>query len=227
MEFLSDADVRTKLTELFPELDFAAAEKLCEDCRILHFRQGEEIFNNGGQALAVDWLLEGRCKLVKVLLPGRETVLHLVEAGHFLDLCVFSGHEKRVVTAQALTDCTVLRCERNSVTQAAASCGKFALRLIRALAVRERMFINKIAASQGKISVKRRLAGWILHRMRMEHSAKIADPETRELLAGLLGVTRESLSRQLSSFANEGVLKLEKDYIIVMDECSLRRALEE
>lgn len=227
MEFRSDIDVRKRLTELFPELDFATACRLAGECRVLQFRQGEEIFNNAGPAIAVDWLLEGRCKLIKALQPSRETVLHLVDAGHFLDLCVFSGHEKRVVTAQALTDCTVLRFERNSITQAVTSCGNFALRVIRALAVRERMFINKIAASQGKISVRRRLAGWILHRMRMEGAAKITNSETRELLAGLLGVTRESLSRQLSSFASEGILKIEKDFIIVMDERSLRRAMEE
>ena len=102
-----------------------------------------------------------------------------------------------------------------------------AQRVMRALAVRQRMFINKIAVSQGKISVRRRVAGWLLHKARVERSAVLEDVVTREVLAGLLGLSRESLSRQLSRFAQEGMIRLERRTIVLTDEEALRRCLME
>ena len=98
---------------------------------------------------------------------------------------------------------------------------------MKALAIRQRMFINKIAVSQGKISVRRRVAGWLLHKARVGRTNVVDDGITREVLAGLLGLSRESLSRQLSSFADDGLVRLEKKAIIIQDEKALRRFLED
>ena len=98
---------------------------------------------------------------------------------------------------------------------------------MRALAMRQRMFINKIAVSQGKISVRRRVAGWILHKARVDKTSVLEDVMTREVLAGLLGLSRESLSRQLSRFVQEGMIRLERKTIVIVDEEALRRCLLE
>ena len=89
------------------------------------------------------------------------------------------------------------------------------------------MFINKISASQGKISVRRRVAGWLLHKARVERSLVLKDGVTREVLAGILGLSRESLCRQLGHFSSEGVIRLDRKVITIIDEQSLRRSLEE
>ena len=88
------------------------------------------------------------------------------------------------------------------------------------------LFINKIAASQGKISVRRRVAGWLLHKVRVENTPELEDGITREVLAGLLGLSRESLCRQLGQFSREGVIRLERKRITVLDLQALRRSLE-
>jgi CRP/FNR family transcriptional regulator len=55
----------------------------------------------------------------------------------------------------------------------------------------------------------------------------VDDGITREVLAGLLGLSRESLSRQLSAFAEDGLVRLEKKAIIIQDDKALRRFLED
>jgi len=84
-----------------------------------------------------------------------------------------------------------------------------------------------MTVSQGKISVRRRGAGWLLHKARVEKSHRFQDGVTREVLAGLLGLSRESLCRQISRFVQEGLIRLEHKTIIVEDEAGLRRSLDE
>ena len=140
---------------------------------------------------------------------------------------VFFGNGTAFVSALALSRCSVLRIDAKVLRSVLAENAAFALRLMKALAVRQRMFINKIAVSQGKISVRRRVAGWLLHKARVSGSTVVDDGITREVLAGLLGLSRESLSRQLSTFADDGLVRLEKRAIVILDEKALRRLLED
>ena len=146
---------------------------------------------------------------------------------HFLDHCIFFGSGQAFVSALALSKCSILRIDAKVLRSVLMGNAAFAMRLMKALAIRQRMFINKIAVSQGKISVRRRVAGWLLHKARVGRTNVVDDGITREVLAGLLGLSRESLSRQLSSFAEDGLVRLEKKAIIIEDEKALRRFLED
>ena len=113
------------------------------------------------------------------------------------------------------------------VRSLAETCPALGVLLIRALSSRHRLFINKTAESQGVISVPRRVASWLLHRRKMEKSVAIELVGTRELLARLLGVSRESLSRELNGLARSGVIALERRTITILDEAALRTAAQE
>ncbi len=216
------------LTACFPELSAAEAERLANASRICSFAKGAWIFSEGSAETSTAWLMEGKVELLKSSLSGKNTILHVMSEGHFLDLCaLFGGREDMFYSAAALTPCRILRIDSRELLSVLAGNAPLALRLMKALAVRQRMFINKIAVSQGKISVRRRVAGWLLHKARMEQSAVLDDSITREVLAGLLGLSRESLSRQLSLLAREGMIRLDRRAIVILDEDALRRCTGE
>ncbi len=221
-------DLREFLLSRFPELSAAEAERLAGASRICAFSKGAWIFTEGSAETSTAWLMEGKVELLKSSLTGKNTVLHVMNEGHFLDLCaLFGGRDEMFYSAEALSPCRVLRIDSAELLSVLGGNAPFALRLMKALAVRQRMFINKIAVSQGKISVRRRVAGWLLHKARMEQSPVLDDSITREVLAGLLGLSRESLSRQLSLLAREGLIRLDRRAIVILDENALRRCTEE
>ena len=219
--------VQEKLAAIFPELTEQQCTRLAAATRTVSYAKNEWIFSEGESLGSADWLLSGSVELLKGSMAGKNTILHVVREEHFLDHCIFFGSGQAFVSAMALTKCTILRIDAKVLRSILMDNAAFAMRLMKALAIRPRMFINKIAVSQGKISVRRRVAGWLLHKARVGRTNVVDDGITREVLAGLLGLSRESLSRQLSSFADDGLVRLEKKAIIIQDDKALRRFLED
>ncbi len=219
--------VQEKLASVFPELTAQECSRLADSSRVVNYSKNEWIFAEGEPLGSADWLLSGSVELLKGSMAGKNTILHVVREDHFLDHCIFFGSGQAFVSALALTKCVILRIDAKVLRSILMGNAAFAMRLMKALAIRQRMFINKIAVSQGKISVRRRVAGWLLHKARVGRTNVVDDGITREVLAGLLGLSRESLSRQLSSFADDGLVRLEKKAIIIQDEKALRRFLED
>ena len=219
--------VQEKLTTIFPELSAEECARLASSSRLVNYAKNEWIFVEGESLGLADWLVSGNVELLKGSMSGKNTILHVVREEHFLDHCIFFGSGQAFVSALALSRCSVLRIDAKVLRSVLMDNAAFAMRLMKALAIRQRMFINKIAVSQGKISVRRRVAGWLLHKARVGHTNVVDDGITREVLAGLLGLSRESLSRQLSAFADDGLVRLEKKAIIIQDDRALRRILED
>ncbi len=222
---MEDAEkLRKELTMVFPELSMEEVRELLSASSLCRFYKGECIAREGSVLARTDWLLSGTVALLKGSLPGRDIVLHVLNAGHFIELGTLFHSGPFPMDVRALEDCLVLRMESRALLALSTRNGNFALCLMRALAMRQRMYINKISVSHGKISTRRRVAGWLLHKARMEGSGEIKDDITREMLAGLLGLTRESLSRQLGAFAKEGAIALKHGAIAILNEEVLRRA---
>jgi CRP/FNR family transcriptional regulator len=219
--------VQEKLAAIFPELTEQECTRLASSARTVTYAKNEWIFSEGESLGSADWLLSGSVELLKGSMAGKNTILHVVREEHFLDHCIFFGSGQAFVSALALTKCVLLRIDAKVLRSVLLGNAAFAMRLMKALAIRQRMFINKIAVSQGKISVRRRVAGWLLHKARVGRTNVVDDGITREVLAGLLGLSRESLSRQLSAFAEDGLVRLEKKAIIIEDEKALRSFLED
>ena len=219
--------VQEKLAAIFPELTEQECTRLASSARTVTYAKNEWIFSEGESLGSADWLLSGSVELLKGSMAGKNTILHVVREEHFLDHCIIFGSGQAFVSALALTKCVILRIDATVLRSVLLGNAAFAMRLMKALAIRPRMFINKIAVSQGKISVRRRVAGWLLHKARVGRTNVVDDGITREVLAGLLGLSRESLSRQLSAFAEDGLVRLEKKAIIIQDEKALRSFLED
>lgn len=191
-------------------LDDRDWRELAARMRVADFAPGEVLFHEGGPCEALPLVLSGEVKLVKAGPEGREHVLHLTRPGAFCDVGALFYSGGLPCTAEAVTTGRALWLDKKTLQDSVTRNPALAGYLLRVLAHRQRLFINKVAGSQGVISVARRVAGWLLHRSRMEKSDSIALSGTRELWARLLGVSRESLSRELNALARAGVIRLER-----------------
>ena len=103
---------------------------------------------------------------------------------------------------------------------------EMALRMLAALSLRLRMFAHKLAA-QGQGGAACRLATYLLHRRQIGGGDCIRLGVSREVLANLLGLARETLSRQLSRFSEAGLVELRGKDIVILDVPALQATAAE
>lgn len=104
---------------------------------------------------------------------------------------------------------------------------EMALRMLAALSLRLRMFAHKLAA-QGQGGAACRLATYLLHRRQIGGGGLASGSGvSREVLANLLGLARETLSRQLSRFSEAGLVELRGKDIVILDVPALQATAAE
>ena len=222
-----DTGAKEILALHFPELSEEELRSLAAATLLRDYARGEWILTEDRPAMHAYWLVSGHVELLKETLCGKSNVLHVMGPGYFIDLCIALGNGKIFYSALALETCRVIQIGTQALLAVLGSNAPFALRLMYGLAARQRMLINKLTVSQGGISAQRRVAGWLLHKARVEGTLDLEVGITREVLAGLLGLSRESLCRQLGQLAREGVIRLERRHIAILDMQALRRMLED
>ena len=210
----------------FAAMSEAERQKLAQHARVQPYTHGATLFREGEPATDVMLLLSGMLKLCRHSAQGKEFVLHLVRPGRIVDAGVLFYEEGLPATAIGVQNGSVLRLERKALLHALHNDASLGVAMLAAMSLRQRLFINKIAGSQGRISVSGRVAAWLLHRAKMEKSATLSLGVTQETLARQMGISRESLSRELSTLASAGLIDRDRRRIILLDADSLRERAE-
>ncbi|MBQ9452384.1 MAG: Crp/Fnr family transcriptional regulator [Desulfovibrio sp.] len=199
---------------------------LTAHARVHTFSQGELLFREGDVTTDPMILLNGMVKLCRHTTQGKECVLHLVRPAKILDVGVLFYEDVLPITAVAVQNSTTVRLEKKALLTCVQDNTSLSIALMKTMCLRQRLFINKIAGSQGRISVASRVAAWLLHRAKMEKSATMHLGVTQEILARQMGISRESLSRELSALAADGFIDRRHRTITLLDPEALRARAE-
>lgn len=193
---------------LFQPLSDLEREHLAKDVVVRSFAKGETLLREGMSANGMYIVLDGVVKVIRLTPDGREVVLHLVRKGNMLGEASVFQQGTFPASAVAVGDVESLFIPAESLIRLIRENAELALRLLAALSLRLRMFSHKLAA-QGQSGVPGRLAAYLLHRSQLNGNEPFVRLEvSREVLANLLGIARETLSRQLSRFAELGAVQL-------------------
>ena len=83
---------------------------------ILQYRKNKVIFAQGEPCDSVFYIQVGRVKLTVRSTQGKEATIAMLGVGNFLgEACITSNQPLRVSSAQAITDCSVLRIEKQAM----------------------------------------------------------------------------------------------------------------
>src|ERR1700691_553656 len=75
----------------------------------VNYRKGQVLFSQGDPSDAVFSIQKGKVKLTVISKQNKEAVLAILSAGDLLGEACLAGQPLRMVTASALTECTVVR----------------------------------------------------------------------------------------------------------------------
>ena len=193
--------------------------------RVHNFRAGETIYLQGEDATAIYLLLEGKVKNVRVTKTGDEVVLCVRKEGEYFCPVPVVDKGPQLGTAVAITDVRLLVTDIATFNELCRKYPELQLAVQESCLMETRLLLKRVEMVTFR-SVKERVAAVLLDEMRSLEATGALPTEiylTHFEVAGLVGASRESVSRVLKQLEKEKVLRLRRGRISVLNEAKLRK----
>ncbi|MEW6277661.1 MAG: Crp/Fnr family transcriptional regulator [Candidatus Eremiobacterota bacterium] len=193
---------------LFSSLSPEDAQALEPALQLRHFNAGARIFNQGDPVRGFYMVLRGAVKIFKVSPHGNEQVLAVCLPGNtFAEAAVFMGGGYPANT-EALEDSDLLFVEREPFVRQIHKDPDLGLRIMAGMALKLRRMVAMVEDLTLR-DARGRIARYLLNLV-PEGAAEpvmVKLPARQQLIARMLGLTAETLSRTLKTLKDEGVVE--------------------
>jgi CRP/FNR family cyclic AMP-dependent transcriptional regulator len=176
--------------------------------RTLSVRKKQGVFTQGDAADAVFYIEKGKVRLTVVSKVGKEATIGILSEGNFFGEGALAGQSFRMGSAAAMTDCQLLRIEKNAMMEALHREHAFSDMFVAYLLARNIRYEEDLV-DQLFNSSEKRLARVLLM---LAHFGKEGVPETvvpkisQETLAEMVGTTRSRVSFFMNRFRKLGFI---------------------
>lgn len=208
-----------KRSHIFRDFDDTELEIAASLAKTRIFRKNSIIFYENDMANNFYIIKSGRIKIFRNSSDGREFILGIFSTGAlFGDVPVFDGGVYPA-TALSIEDCEVYSISKEDFEIFVVNNPQTAIKIIKMLSRRLRNATNMLTDMAMK-NVSQRLAGMLVkfaEQDGIDHESGIfiECDLTRQELAELIGVSRETFIRELGKFQKAGILECQKRDIII------------
>jgi CRP-like cAMP-binding protein len=211
---------------LFKSLDGAELARFGELVREKSYPKGSVILfeDDPGDSLFV--VRDGRVKVVLVAEDGREVILGLLGVGeHFGELSLIDD-QPRSAHVIAMEESTLLVLRRDDFRRRVEASPQVAWSLLAELSRRLRRADGKIG-SLVLLDVPGRIARMLLDAADEGGSPLIEKPLTHQTIAHLIGASRETVSRAMREFQDNGWISTDRRRIRITDRAALDKRAQQ
>ena len=172
-------------------------------------RKKQVIFAQGSRADAVFYIEKGKVKLTVLSSRGKEAVVAILGNGDFFGEGSLAGQPLRMATATAMTECTILRVEKDTMTRMLHNEPALSDLFVAYLLSRN-VRIEEDLVDQLFNSSEKRLARILLLLTRFGKDGQhetIVPKISQETLAEMVGTTRSRVSFFMNKFRKMGFIE--------------------
>ncbi len=176
--------------------------------KIEAFSKKQTIFAQGDSSDAVFYIRKGEVRLTVVSKTGKEATIGILNEGNFFGESCLTGQSLRLCSATAMTDCSVMKIDKKSMTEVLHREHAFSDMFVAYLLTRNIRYEEDLV-DQLFNSSEKRLARILLL---LAHFGKEGKPETviprmsQETLAEMIGTTRSRVSFFMNRFRELGFI---------------------
>ena len=211
--------------QLFSKLDDAELQRFAELTREKTYPKGSVILfeDDPGDSLFV--VKDGRVKVVLVGEDGREVILGVLgETEHFGELSLID-EQPRSAHVIAMEDSTLLVLRSDDFRRRVEANPEVAWALLQELSRRLRRADGKIHGL-ALLDVPGRIARLLLDFADEATGDRLEKPLTHQTIAHMIGASRETVSRTMRDFQNQGWINVERRRISVANRPALKRCAQ-
>jgi CRP/FNR family transcriptional regulator len=181
------------------------------------YDKGRAVFLEGGEAKGFYLVVDGKVKVFKVSMDGKEQTLHIYGPGNPIgEVPVFSG-QQFPASAETLLKSHLLFFPKTAFIDLISKNPSLCLNMLAVLSRRLRQFTVQVENLSLK-EVPGRLAAYLLYLAGDQDVAEtVSLPISKGQLASLLGTIPETLSRILARMSNSGLIAVDGHKIKLLD----------
>jgi CRP/FNR family transcriptional regulator, cyclic AMP receptor protein len=212
---------------IFCELDGDAFEQLCRYAKHTTLKRGATIFSKGDPGNSLIAVISGTVKISVSSADGRNAILNLIGPGETLgEVAVLDG-QARTADAIAHTDCEIVFIDRREFLPFVRSHPALAMKFIELLCTRIRWTSDQVEQVILQ-NLPGRLASALI---RLTEKHRLAPQGrtiaiTQQEISEMVGMTRESINKQLRVWATRKWVRLEHGAIVVLQAEPLQALAE-
>ncbi|MFQ5450958.1 MAG: Crp/Fnr family transcriptional regulator [Nitrospinaceae bacterium] len=214
---------------LFSSLDEKHIEELASIAVEKHFRKNQIIFNQDDTSNALFIIKAGMVKISIADSNNNEFILKMIAGNDFFGEMSLLDGKPRSATATAVEECKTLIIHREDFIRLIQKNPAVALALMTILAVRLRYTTENISNltfydAYGKVA---KCLLYLKEKIGRQEDEKIVLnlKISRQELANLAGITRETFTRILREFQSRGCIQVTGKDIVILDESILKREI--
>ena len=215
---------------IFSGLTDAELSFLAQRAVTRRYSPGEIVFAEGEPCSGLYVVESGHVRIFKSSASGREQVLSIDGPGSSVaEVPVFDGGNYPASGA-AIDEASLLFVRKQDFQELCLAHPQVALKVLRVVGARLRRLVG-IIEELSFTTVRHRLAS-LLIRLAQREGKQMADgveitlPAGNQELAAQIGTVRELVSRNLSRFQAEGILKIDGRTVVIRDLASLQAELQ-
>ena len=205
----------------FAGLDGPGLDAVLAQARSSRFPKDSEVFSQGAEAASFFLLLAGHIRVVRTSPEGHQVIARYINEGELFGIAVAMGRSTYPASAVAAVDCVVLTWPNTAWPDLQARVPSFAASAYRTIGSR----LQETQAQVMEMStqqVEQRIAHALLRIVsqsgrKTEHGIEIGFPITRQDIAEMTGTTLHTVSRLLSAWEDEGLVKGGRQKVVVTD----------
>ena len=211
----------------FCDLDPEAFDQLCRYAKHSTLKRGATIVSRGDPGSSLIAVISGTVKISVSSADGRSAILNLIGPGEiFGEVAVLDGLA-RTADATANTNCEIFVIDRREFIPFVRSQPALAMKFIELLCERLRSTSDQVEQIILQ-NLPGRLASALL-RLSEKHTSAPQGRTiaiTQQEISEMVGMTRESINKQLRAWAGRDLVRLEHGAIVVLNAEALREIAE-
>lgn len=219
MSGIIDIISRIPLFSGLPDEQIKAIKQIAVEKKM---NRGQTIFSEGDPGKGFYVVVNGRVKIYKVSVEGKEQILHIFGSGQpFGEVPVFIG-QKFPANAQAIDKTLLLFFPRDAFVELIAGNPSLALNMLAIMSTKLRQFTVQIE----NLSLKEcpaRLASYLNYLADEQGNTDVVTLTiSKGQLASILGTIPETLSRIFAKLSNQDLIRVEGPRITLLDREGLK-----
>jgi CRP-like cAMP-binding protein len=212
---------------IFSDLESEALDQLCRNARHITLKRGATIFSRGDPGNSLFAVISGSVKMSISSAEGRSAIFNLIGAGEvFGEIALLDGLG-RTADVTANTNCELFVIDRREFIPFVRNQPALAMKLIELLCTRLRWTSDQVEQIILQ-NLPGRLASALL-RLSEKHRLSAGGQTivmTQQEISEMVGMTRESINKQLRAWAARNWVRLEHGAIAILNAKALQAIAE-